>query len=135
MRFEEEFEYEINTSKITSDMLIIPSMLIQPYVENSVKHGLLHKKGLKSLRILFSQDSEYLTVQVIDNGIGIEASTKINEIRSKKHQSFANDANKKRIEILNSNLKDTIGIEIITLKNEHQQTSGTKVIIKIPIFS
>jgi LytS/YehU family sensor histidine kinase len=134
MRFEEDFNYEINTDNITSDTTMIPSMLIQPYVENAVKHGLLHKKGLKNVQVVFGQDKNSLMVEVIDNGIGIEASTKINAIRNKKHNSFASEANKKRLEILNANAKDNIGIETITLKNEQQQTVGTKVIIKIPII-
>ncbi len=134
MRFEEDFNYEINTDNINSDMTMIPSMLIQPYVENAVKHGLLHKKGLKNVQVIFSHDKNSLIVEIIDNGIGIEASTKINAIRNKKHNSFASEANKKRLEILNSNAKDNIGIETITLKNEQEQTIGTKVIIKIPII-
>jgi len=134
MRFEEDFNYEINTDNITSDTTMIPSMLIQPYVENAVKHGLLHKKGLKNVQVVFGQDKNSLIIEIIDNGIGIEASTKINTIRNKKHKSFASEANKKRLEILNANAKDNIGIETITLKNEQQQTVGTKVIIKIPII-
>lgn len=133
MRFEEDFSYEINTVGNISDTIMIPSMLIQPYVENAIKHGLLHKKGLKTVQVIFTQNANYLTVEVIDNGIGIEASEKINAIRNKKHESFASEANKKRIEILNSNTKNNIGIETITLKNEHHQTIGTKIIIKIPI--
>lgn len=133
MRFEEDFNYEINTSNVVSETTMIPSMLIQPYVENAVKHGLLHKKGLKTLQVAFEQDNKYLTVSVIDNGIGIEASAKINAIRNKKHQSFASEANKKRIEILNANTDGLIGVEIVDLKNELNQSIGTKVIIKIPI--
>lgn len=133
MRFEDDFIYEINKADNISDTVMIPSMLIQPYVENAIKHGLLHKKGLKTVQVVFSQDANYLTVEIVDNGIGIEASAKINAIRNKKHQSFASEANKKRIEILNSNTKNNIGIETITLKNEHHLTIGTKIIIKIPI--
>lgn len=95
MRFEDDFNYEINVDKIISDTIMIPSMLIQPYVENAVKHGLLHKKGVKNVQVIFEQDKNILTVEIIDNGIGIEASTKINAFRNKKHNSFASEANKK----------------------------------------
>lgn len=132
MRFEDDFNYEINTSKILSETTMIPSMLIQPYVENAIKHGLLHKKGTKTLQVIFAQDNKYLTVSVIDNGIGIEASSKINALRNKKHESFASEANKKRIEILNANTDGLIGVETFNLKNETGQSIGTKVIIKIP---
>jgi len=133
MRFEDDFNYKINTEKITPDAIMIPPMLIQPYVENAIKHGLLHKKGLKNVEIIFTQNKISLTVEIIDNGIGIDASSKINAIRTKKHNSFSSEANKKRLEILNVNSKENIGLEILTLKNETQQVIGTKVIIKIPI--
>lgn len=132
MRFEDDFNYEINTSKVLSETTMIPSMLIQPYVENAVKHGLLHKKGIKTLQVIFEQDTKYLTIYVIDDGIGIEASTKLNAIRNKKHQSFSIEANKKRIEILNANNDEFIGIKTLNLKNEAGKSIGTKVIIKIP---
>lgn len=134
MRFEDDFMYEISKTDDISDTIMIPSMLIQPYVENAVKHGLLHKKGLKTVQVLFTQNFNYLTVEIIDNGIGIDASTKINTIRNKKHNSFASEANKKRIDILNSNYSENIGVETITLKNENHLSIGTKIIIKIPIF-
>ena len=95
---------------------------------------MLHKKGFKSVQVVFVQAKNTLTVEITDNGIGIEASAKINSIRNKKHNSFASEANKKRLEILNSNSKENIGIETISLKNEQQQITGTKVIIKIPII-
>lgn len=134
MRFEDDFNYQIHYHEVKSDSLMIPSMLVQPYVENAVKHGLLHKKGIKTVKVEFKESENFLTVLVIDNGIGVEASSRINAKRGSTHQSFASDANKKRIEILNSNTRNNIGIETLELKNEAGQVIGTKVIINIPFI-
>lgn len=132
MRFEEDFNYFVNVNEEVEDSYKIPSMLIQPYVENAIKHGLLHKKGPKKLEIHFYKKNSSLVVEVIDNGIGLEASLKLNAARSKMHTPFATKANQLRLELLNANSKGMIGVETVTLRNESEQVIGTKVIIKIP---
>ncbi len=132
MRFEDDFEYEIITNDIDTDAIRIPSMLIQPYVENAVKHGLLHKKSDKKLKLIFAEKLGILLVDIIDNGIGIEAARQINNQRQKTHQSFALQANKKRFEILNTGLSQPIGEEIISLFDERGNAAGTLVKLKIP---
>jgi hypothetical protein len=135
MRFEDDFDYSIVYSDLETDTIRVPPMLIQPYIENAIKHGLLHKKNEKKLTVSFSILDEVLHVDIIDNGIGIEASSKINSQRQKNHQSFALQANKKRLEILNSGLEMQIGEEIISLFDSHGYAAGTHVKLKIPITS
>jgi LytS/YehU family sensor histidine kinase len=133
-RFEENFNYEINISEnIDSENTKIPSMLLQVYIENALKHGLLHKKGLKYLEIKFSENQENILIEIIDNGIGREKSSALNAIKKKNHTSFATRAMKNRIDLLNSNKKEKMKIEIIDVYNQKDQSSGTKVSIKIPI--
>ena len=133
-RFEENFNYEINISEnIDSENTKIPSMLLQVYIENALKHGLLHKKGLKNLEIKFSENQENILIEIIDNGIGREKSAALNAIKNKNHTSFATRAMKNRIDLLNSNKKEKMKIEIIDVYNQKDQSSGTKVSIKIPI--
>lgn len=135
MRFEDDFEYNIVYSDLETDTIRVPPMLIQPYIENAIKHGLLHKKNEKRLTVSFAVIDEILHVDIIDNGIGIEASSKINSLRQKNHQSFALQANKKRLEILNSGLEMQIGEEVISLFDSHGYAAGTHVKLKIPITS
>ena len=133
MRFEDDFEYTIHVSDIDTDSVRIPPMLIQPYIENAIKHGLLHKKSDKKLKVNFAINNEFLEVDIIDNGIGILASSQINNQRKKNHQSFALQANKKRLDILNSGLTKQIGEEITSLYDEHGKANGTHVRLQIPI--
>lgn len=133
MRFEDDFNYQITTHDIEADTILIPSMLIQPYVENAVKHGLLHKKGAKLLKLDFEVKENILTVSIEDNGIGIEASGKLNALRPKKHESFATQANQKRFEILNQSSLYNIGVQTLNIENHMKQCIGTKVILSIPL--
>lgn len=134
MRFDDlnftiEFEKDINANQ-----LLIPSMIIQPYVENAIKHGLLHKFGDKQLFIKIKKAADYLIIQIEDNGIGRAQSEIINKNKSGNHRSFASNANLKRIELLNAE-KNEIGIEYADKLNENGKSAGTIVNIKLPIKS
>lgn len=135
MRFEEDFEFEIDIRELPHEMYQIPSMLIQPYVENAIKHGLLHKKGAKNVQLKFSVVDNVLFVRIIDNGIGMEASRKINALRNPKHQSFATDANQKRFELLNRLSEGKIGVKIQELRDQDNLLVGTMVQLSIPVTS
>lgn len=134
MRFEDDFEFEINTSSLPHEAFKIPSMLIQPYVENAIKHGLLHKKGVKKMTLHFHSEANILHASIIDNGIGLIASKKINESRKSNHQSFATEANHKRFELLNQLSSGQIGVEIKELNDEKGNVIGTAVFLTIPMY-
>jgi LytS/YehU family sensor histidine kinase len=132
-RFDKDFEYEINTENISDLEHKIPSMLLQPYIENAVKHGLLHKNGLKKLLITFSKDGDKIKIEIDDNGIGRQKSAELNAIKNKNHNSFATNAMQNRIDLLNKNNKNKITIDFIDKMNQSQQSQGTTVVIEIPI--
>ncbi|NHN27385.1 histidine kinase [Flavobacterium jejuense] len=129
-RFEDLLNYTINVDpEINSSKIKIPSLFIQPYVENSIKHGLLHKDGIRILDIKFYLNSTktLLFCEIIDNGIGIEASELLKKNRLQYHKSFATNATKKRIELINTNKKNKIEIDTIS------SSKGTKIVLKIPV--
>jgi ligand-binding sensor domain-containing protein len=135
-RFEDDFEYLIETNiPIEEQDVLIPSMIIQPFVENAIKHGLMHQYGVKKLRIDVSK-TDFQTIQIIveDNGIGREASQKINANRI-NHQSFASKAIDTRISLINkANNEDVISLDIEDLINtKTQEALGTKIIIEIRV--
>lgn len=133
MRFEESFTFSIDVEKsINRDTIRIPSMLIQPYVENAIKHGLLHKKTNRKLLIQMTMEKDLLKIIIDDNGIGRTRSEALNAIKKNKHQSFALEANKKRLEILKNHFTD-VHYEIVDKYSEFNEPTGTTVIIKLPI--
>ena len=135
IRFEERFNYTINIHK---DLIIhqikIPTMLIQPYVENSIKHGLLHidYKGILLIDFSYSNSKEEIVCVVEDNGIGRNKSSQLQASNLKTHKSFATVATKNRLTLLNDGSQKEIGVEIIDLFSEENKPIGTKVILKIP---
>lgn len=133
-RFDEDFTYEINVAYgIDIENIKIPSMLLQPYVENAVKHGLLHKKGEKKLTIDFGRILDSLKITIDDNGIGRQKSAELNAIKNKDHLSFATEAMQNRIALLNQYKQKNIAINFDDKFNKNNQSLGTKVIIEIPI--
>lgn len=133
-RFDEDFNYEINIGYgVDIENIKIPSMLLQPYVENAVKHGLLHKKGEKKLTIDFERVFDSLKITIDDNGIGRQKSAELNAIKNKDHLSFATEAMQNRIALLNQYKQKNIAINFEDKYNKNEQSLGTKVIIEIPI--
>lgn len=132
-RFENDFEFEIIAdNSIDLEQTKIPSMLLQPYVENAAKHGLLHKNGLKKLIIHFSEDKNFNIITIDDNGIGRKKSNELNAIKNKNHQSFATVAMQNRIDLLNQNQNHKISIQFTDKTNQNQQAIGTTVSLTIP---
>lgn len=106
----------------------IPPMLIQPFVENAIWHGLMHKEGEKKLSIVLSKKENGYDCEIIDNGIGREQHATIKKSRKKK--SLATNIAIDRLKILTQSGSETSQIEIIDLYND-QKPSGTKVLLKI----
>lgn len=132
-RFGEDFHFELEIGPgLVPQQVALPSMIIQPFVENAVKHGLLHKQGAKELRIHFSVQGDFLEIAVDDNGIGRKRSAELNRIRQDKHQSFSVQANQKRIDILNAGL-DQIGVQYVDKQDPQGLASGTTVKITLPL--
>jgi ligand-binding sensor domain-containing protein len=133
MLLNKDFEFKLDIEKgINQQQIKIPSLIIQPFVENAFKHGLHHKSGEKKLTISIQQiDASTLKIEIEDNGIGREATREIQEKSLKTHTSFATSAIEKRIELL-SRGNNKVKVETIDLKAENKAI-GTKVIVTIAI--
>lgn len=127
-----ELEFSIRTSpELPTNEIRIPSLITQPYVENAIRHGLLHKQGKKTLTVEFSIVDGLLKIQIDDNGIGRQAAQAISQQR-KEHKPFAMNASQQRIDILNSLMKEPIQVHIRDKHNEGGLAAGTEIIILLP---
>lgn len=135
MLLEPPFSYSIDIDKeIEPSSIRLPSLLLQPYVENAFKHGLRHQHGEKQLLVSIRQLSETaLEVTVDDNGVGREMAAQLNKDRMPGHQSFATTANSKRLELLNQNRADSVNVVYIDKKDDDGKPSGTRVVITIKV--
>ncbi len=135
MRFDSDFHFELVLgSNFDGELVKIPPMIVQPYVENAIKHGLLHKKGNKYLSISFTKDNGTLCVTIDDNGIGREKAGEIKQIKKEKHHPFSTYANSRRIELLNKERNKDIGVVYTDKKDEYGNPVGTTVVISIPLY-
>lgn len=130
MRLQNQLQVIINND-IKNTSIIFPSMLIQPHIENAIKHGisnLENKQGV--LKISFTKNDFYIECEIVDNGIGRAAAMKINKLPF--HKPFGINLTKDKSEIL----KKIHNIEIITtitdLYNDDGSVKGTMVVIQIP---
>lgn len=130
LRFKHQFTYEINTHSLP-DGIKIPPLIIQPFVENALVHGLLHKSGEKHLQIDF-YFTDLLECIIQDNGIGREQSKLINQRQRKDHESFASKAMKKRFELLEHLMEGDFGYDFEDIQ-KNDVLIGTKVKLRIPI--
>lgn len=134
MRFDNKFDYSIHVdSEIDGDYEEIPPMLIQPYLENAILHGINPKEGRGNITITIKQDSQYIKISIVDDGIGREKSEALQNIRAKsKHTSLGMKITKDRVRILNTMHQSHLSVNIIDLYNQQHDAIGTQVDIYIP---
>ena len=132
-RFEDTLKYSIEIdSNVLHKTIFVPSLFIQPYVENAIKHGLLHKAENRILIVQFKEFNNKLICIIDDNGVGRKEAEVYKKSRIEQHNSFATSANQKRVELLNRMRKHKITVQIIDKVDPNNTTEGTKVIIEIP---
>ena len=107
LRFENKFKVTLLIPEtLLLNSITVPPMLIQPYIENAIIHGLMHKiqDGLLNISfdITLNQEKEFLKCTVTDNGIGRKKSTELEAWKGKKHQSMATDITNERLQLLNN---------------------------------
>ena len=134
MRFEGKFTYHIETDRtLAIDTIIIPSMIIQPYIENAIWHGLLNKGDNGHLEINFiSKGTEELEVIIEDDGVG---RVKAKELKSKnalKNKSYGMKITNDRIKVLNQLYDAAAKVVIEDLYEKNGEAGGTRVILHIP---
>ncbi len=130
-RFQDKFEYTIDTDPdIKIEEYVIPPMLLQPYVENAVWHGLRYKKEKGLLSIGFKKEnSDSISITIADNGIGRKKSKELKTQNQKKQQSKGMGNIKKRIAILNKMYKDKVDVFISDL-DDNEEGTQVKLILK-----
>ena len=128
-RFKDKFTYDIEVSPdIKIEQFEIPPMLLQPYIENAVWHGLRYKKEKGHLHIKFLPKSESeIMIEITDNGIGRYQSKALKTANQKKQNSKGMNNIKKRVAILNEMYKDKVDVTVSDFQTEGDV--GTKVVV------
>lgn len=143
-RFEDKFDYEISIDpELNTDDIDLPPMLIQPYIENAVWHGLRYKESKGFLQLHLEKKHNLLQINITDNGIGRAASQKLKTNHQRDYKSTGIANTKERMKLLNkfnglnhkfsNKTKIQYEVEIIDLQ-ENNEATGTKVQMKIPLM-
>ena len=133
-RFEDTLNYTIRVDPdLLQKTIFIPSLFVQPYVENAIKHGLLHKLNNRNLSIEFNLKNNQLICIIDDNGVGRKEANRFKKEQETSYKSFATSANQKRVDLLNRTRKHKISVKTIDKVDSQNIAQGTQVIIKIPI--
>jgi two-component sensor histidine kinase len=131
LRFEDRFNFELIIDEdLIQKRALIPPMITQPFVENSIEHGQLHAISDGIIRIHMHERDGMLEIMVSDNGVGREKSAKIK--KKSNHKSMALNITRERIQILNKKYKGKGNLEISDL--DEMTKSGTKVMICLPLI-
>lgn len=133
LRFGSSFSYIIQTTGITDEEEInIPTLMIQPLVENAIWHGLMPKNGDKKITIQFEQAMDMVTCTIGDNGIGIGESEKIK--RTNKQPSVGLGNLRNRIKIMNEKHNMNCTLAITDLSKGNGNETGTRVVLQFKIL-
>jgi ligand-binding sensor domain-containing protein len=140
LRFKEKMEYSIDVDpQIIGSSCYIPPMLIQPYIENSIRHGLRHRKGGNGyILVRMRQDQEAerqrLTIVVEDNGIGREQSAQYKTAEHIEYQSRGMTMTAERIRMINAAYGGDIRVEVVDLGDAAGLPAGTRVVMQFTLF-
>jgi hypothetical protein len=131
IRFEDKFDYTIDVdSSINTSETYIPPMLLQPFIENSIRHGIRLKENNEGLIEIYIKDEEnYIVCRLTDNGIGREAAAQFKTNQHIPYQSKGMLLTEQRIEVLNVNKTELIKVEIY---DKQLVETGTEVVIRFP---
>ncbi len=135
MRFEGKFSWSVDVSKdIDMDYFEIPAMLLQPYVENAILHGLMPKSGGGKLQIVMRLQGNTIVCSIIDDGIGREKAWEMRQLSKRKdHQSLGMKITHDRLELINRLHGSQLSLTITDLYAEDGSAAGTRVDIFIPV--
>jgi len=136
LRFKDKMDFSITVAPdIDQHTVIIPPMLIQPYAENSMRHGLRHKTtGKGFIRIAIERSARSLTITVEDNGIGRETAARYKTAEHIEYQSRGMTLTAERISMMNTIHDEGIGVNVIDLSDDQGRPAGTRVIVRFPLF-
>ena len=135
IRFTEKINYEVKIEDgLNPEEIKIPSLILQPFIENAIWHGLSNKKGDKNLKINIQKIDDFgIRFEIIDNGIGRELAQKIKDSKVSKQTSIGLKLTKERLQNFAKNLSKTTEINFEDMYDAHKNPVGTKAIIIIPI--
>ena len=132
LRFKDAFDYYIHCDPaVQPSMVNVPSFILQPFCENAIWHGLLHKDGKGQLNIHFFMEGNFLICSIKDNGIGMEKAAGLKTGPVEKQHSFGHKLSAERLSLFNNDSNKGASFTIRDVTDEKGDVSGTLVTLRI----
>jgi hypothetical protein len=136
LRFEHHFDYTVTVQNdLDVDMLKVPPLILQPYAENAIWHGLMHKEENGHLDIEVAQEDDHLIFKITDDGIGRKQAAMLAGPSAARHKSMGLKITEERIAMMEKLNEHESPVTINDLVNADGSAAGTEVLIKIPILN
>jgi LytS/YehU family sensor histidine kinase len=134
LRFEGRFKFMVSCHpELEVEDLEVPPLIIQPYVENAIWHGLMHKEGQGHLSIVLHRENSMLFCQITDDGVGRKRAAELKSKSASKSKSLGMQITSHRLALLNSLSDNETTVEILDLVDPAGEACGTKVVLRIPV--
>lgn len=133
LRFNQMFDFSITKDPAIEDDMAIPPLLLQPFVENAIIHGIMPKKERGSIAVNFALVKDKLVCTVTDDGIGFSASKQMKEKSVTVHKSMALEITRKRLEVIQAFTSKASHVAINDITNDAGMPSGTRIVLNLPV--
>jgi sensor histidine kinase YesM len=134
IRFPDKFSFTVEMDEaLDPENTFIPCMIIQPFVENAIEHGIKHLNAEGQISVRFSRKNTMVLIEVKDDGIGRTKAREYTLNQDKDHQSLSTSLILERINSLNKTLKQKITLDIRDLVNDQGEPAGTEVTLLVPL--
>ena len=135
VRFDHHFEYSITVDNdLDADMVKVPPLIIQPYAENAIWHGLMHKEERGHLKIELYKCDEALCCKITDDGIGRKKAAVLKSKSASAHKSMGMRITANRLALLQHKKQIDLTIQIRDLVLPDGSAAGTEVLLKVPVI-
>ena len=135
MRFKNKLRYEIHVEAgIDAGFVEIPPLLLQPYVENAIWHGLMHKPEGGTVSVRVEQPAEnQLRITIADDGVGRAKAAELKSKSATRHKSFGMQVTGERIALINQLYQSQTQVKVHDLVDAEGHPAGTEVVLEIPV--
>jgi tetratricopeptide (TPR) repeat protein len=132
LRFKDSFDYSITfTNSIDVNNVFVPPLLLQPFAENAIWHGLMHKEGQGHLEIALSIENKILTCMITDNGVGRSKAAMFKSKSAEAQKSMGLHITTSRLALLNKDMNEQTFFNFEDIKDDEGNSAGTRVILKM----
>ncbi|MGA0556421.1 sensor histidine kinase [Larkinella sp. VNQ87] len=134
LRFGHKFDFSIDTDpSLDQERVAIPPMIIQPYIENAILHGMAHKRDRGRIQVCIKPVDGHLECLVDDDGVGREKAAALKKNSATSHQSVGLKVTEERLQLIHQRSGKEAGVRIVDKYHDNGEPAGTRVIIRIPL--